>query len=76
MLPGNVDTPVIEALGVDLPLGLLPPDVAVRQTLRAFRARRARLIPDRRMRVLSRVIPRAVSVRMNGRVFGKAGVPR
>jgi uncharacterized protein len=75
MLPGNVDTPIIEAYGLDraeLPIRPLPVEAAVRETVRAFRRRRPLHIPDRRMRIMTRLVPRSLSVRMNGRMLARA----
>ncbi|HET9141921.1 SDR family NAD(P)-dependent oxidoreductase [Actinophytocola sp.] len=75
MLPGNVDTPAIDRLGVDrasLPIRPLPAATAVRQTVRALRAGRSTVVPDRRLRALVRLTPGRVSVAMNGRMLGQA----
>jgi short-subunit dehydrogenase len=75
MLPGNVDTPVIQALGIDgarLPLPLLPADVAARQALTALRRGRTRIVPDQRLRLIGRLAPRSVTVRLNERMLGAA----
>jgi short-subunit dehydrogenase len=75
MLPGNVDTPIIDTLGLDrtrLPIRPLPVATAVRQTLHALHAGRATIVPDRHLRVLTRLIPRRLSIRMNGRILGQA----
>jgi uncharacterized protein len=74
MLPGNVDTPVIEAYGLDradLPIRPMPAEAAVRETVRAFLKHRPLHIPDRRMRIMTRLVPRSLSVRMNGRMLGQ-----
>ncbi|MCH0567032.1 MULTISPECIES: SDR family oxidoreductase [unclassified Streptomyces] len=75
MLPGNVDTPIIDALGLDrgrLPLRPLPVETAVRQAFEALRRRRTTVIPDRRLRAATRLTPRALSIRMNGRMLEQA----
>ncbi len=75
MLPGNVDTPIIDLLGLDrnrLPVSPLPVDVAVRQTLAALRRGRATVVPDRRLRLATSVVPRSVSIRLNARMLGEA----
>ena len=49
MMPGSVDTPVIDALGLDrnrLPLSPLPVRSAIRQTIRALRAGHATIVPE------------------------------
>lgn len=74
-LPGNVDTPIIDAFGIDraaLPVGPQPAEDAVREILTAFRKRRPRHIPGRMMRMVTRLMPRPWSVRMNGRMLGQA----
>jgi hypothetical protein len=75
MMPGNVDTPVIDALGLDrdrLPLSPLPVGSAIRQTIRALRAGHATIVPDRRLRAVARLTPRRLSIKMNGRMLGRA----
>jgi hypothetical protein len=75
MLPGNVDTPIIERFGLDrtsLPIRPLPAATAVRQAIHALNAGHARIVPDRRLRTLTRVTPRRISIRMNGRLLGQA----
>ena len=75
MLPGNVDTPIIDAFGVDrsaMPIRPQPADRAVRETLAAFLAGRTMHIPGRLMRVMTRLLPRSRSVRLNGRLLGQA----
>jgi short-subunit dehydrogenase len=75
MLPGNVDTPIIDRFGVDrarLPISPIPAGKAVDQTIQALLAGRATIIPDRRMRAAARLTPRSISIRMNGRMLGEA----
>jgi short-subunit dehydrogenase len=75
LLPGNVDTPIIEAYGVDraaMPIRPIPAPDAVRESLAAFTRGRPRHIPDRRMRALTRLMPRTQSIRLNGRMLGQA----
>jgi len=75
MLPGNVDTPIIERFGLDrsrLPISPFPAGKAVDQTIRALLAGHATVIPDRRVRAAARLTPRAMSIRMNGRMLGEA----
>jgi short-subunit dehydrogenase len=75
MLPGNVDTPIIDRFGVDrarLPIRPLPAGKAVDQTVRALLAGRATIIPDRRMRAVARLTPRGMSIRLNGRLLAAA----
>jgi hypothetical protein len=75
MLPGNVDTPIIDSIGIDrarMPVRPMPVDVAVRETVAAFRKRRPMHIPGRLMRVVTRLLPRSRSVRLNGRMLGQA----
>jgi short-subunit dehydrogenase len=74
MLPGNVDTPVLDELGIErsaMPLGALSPEAAVRQTVAAFLRGRPRLVPDRRMRAVTRFVPRPVMRRLRARVFAE-----
>jgi short-subunit dehydrogenase len=75
MLPGNVDTPIIDRFGVDrqrLPISPFPAGKAVDETVHALIAGRATIIPDRRMRAATRLTPRGISIRMNGRMLGEA----
>src|SRR5690348_4254742 len=75
MLPGNVDTPIIDAFGVDrasMPIRPQPAERAVRETLDAFLAGRTLHIPGRLMRIMTRLLPRNRSVRLNGRLLGQA----
>lgn len=74
MRPGNVDTAVIDSFGLDrdaLPLRPITPTAAVAETLAALRRGRASHLPDRRMRLLNRLVPTRVAVRMNGRMLGR-----
>jgi uncharacterized protein len=75
MLPGNVDTPIIDRFGLDrarLPIRPLPVATAIRQTVRALHAGRTTVVPDRRLRTIARFTPRRISIRMNGRMLGEA----
>lgn len=75
MLPGNVDTPIIDTFGVDrasMPIRPQPVDRAVRETLDAFLAGHTLHIPGRLMRIMTRLLPRTRSVRLNGRLLAQA----
>jgi uncharacterized protein len=75
LLPGNVDTPVIDALGLRgaaRPIRPQPAEAAIRETITAFLQHRPLHIPGRLMRIMTRVTPRSLSVRMNGRLLGQA----
>jgi short-subunit dehydrogenase len=75
LLPGNVDTPIIDALGVDraaMPVRPQPADRAVRESIAAFLSGRPTHIPGRLMRIVTRLLPRARSIRLNGRMLGQA----
>ncbi|MFI9815923.1 SDR family NAD(P)-dependent oxidoreductase [Saccharothrix variisporea] len=75
MLPGNVDTPIIDRFGLDrarLPIRPLPVATAIRQTVHALLSGRAAIVPDRRLRTVARLTPRRVSIRANGRMLGEA----
>jgi hypothetical protein len=75
LLPGNVDTPIIDAFGLDrsaLPIRPQPADRAVRESVTAFLKGRPMHIPGRMMRTMTRLLPRARSVRLNGRMLAQA----
>jgi short-subunit dehydrogenase len=75
MLPGNVDTPIIETFGLDrkdLPVRPQPAASAVRETVAAFVRRKPMHIPGRLMRLMTRLVPRTQLVRLNGRMLGRA----
>jgi hypothetical protein len=70
-----VDTPIIESFGLnrsDLPVRPQPAAAAVRETVAAFLRGRPMHIPGRIVRVMTRLLPRKQSVRLNGRMLGKA----
>ncbi|MCF6524802.1 SDR family oxidoreductase [Streptomyces sp. JJ36] len=75
LVPANVDTPIVDAIGLDrkdLPGPLQPPALAVRRALRALRAGRPVIIPGPVISALLKAIPRRMSVRLNGRLMEKA----
>jgi short-subunit dehydrogenase len=75
VLPFAVDTPIIDRYGVDrdsLPLKPQSVEECVDETLMALRKGRATLVSGRAMRIMTRLTPRSVSIRMNGRMLGKA----
>lgn len=75
LLPGNVDTPVIDAYGMDrsaMPIRPQPADSAVRETVAAFLKGRPTHIPGRMMRMMTRLMPRTRSIKLNGRLLGQA----
>ncbi len=75
ILPGAVDTPIIEALGFDranLPMRPQPVEQAVDEALRALARGSMTLVPGFRMRAITRIVPRSVSIKMNGRMLGIA----
>ncbi|HEX9864817.1 MAG TPA: SDR family NAD(P)-dependent oxidoreductase [Acidimicrobiia bacterium] len=75
LLPFAVDTPIIDQYGVDrdsLPLKPQSVEDCVDETLKALQKGRATLVSGRAMRLLSRLTPRTVSIKMNGRMLGKA----
>jgi hypothetical protein len=74
MLPGSVDTPVIDALGLRGAALLIRPqsaEAAVRESVAAFLRHRPVHIPGRLMRIMTWLSPRSLSVRMNGRMLGR-----
>jgi len=75
MLPGNVNTPIIDAFGIDraaMPIRPMPVDRAVRETIAAFLRGKPTYIPGRSMRLMTRLLPRPMSIRLNGRMLGQA----
>jgi len=72
VMPGSVDTPIIDALGLRraaLPIRPQPAEAAVRETVTAFLKHRPLHIPGRLMRIMTRLTPRSLSVRMNSRCW-------
>ncbi|WFE21333.1 SDR family NAD(P)-dependent oxidoreductase [Solwaraspora sp. WMMD937] len=75
LLPGNVDTPIIDAYGIDraaMPIRPQPVQNAVRESVAAFLRGRPTHIPGRSMRIMTRLLPRTRSIRLNGRMLGQA----
>ncbi|MGP4030300.1 SDR family NAD(P)-dependent oxidoreductase [Actinomadura sp. 3N407] len=75
LLPGNVDTPIIDAFGLDraaLPIRPQSADAAVGEAVAALLKGRPLHVPGRMMRLMTRLVPRSRSVRMNGRMLGQA----
>jgi short-subunit dehydrogenase len=75
LAPGNVDTPVIDHLGLDraaFPIRLMPAAAAAREGLAALARRRALHIPGRTVRLANRLVPASWWRRMNGRMMGQA----
>lgn len=71
LLPGNVDTPIVDRIGLDrasLP-SLISADQAADEALRALLAGRASHIPGRLLRTTLPLVPRPLSVRLNGRLM-------
>lgn len=77
LLPGNVDTPIIDAFGLDrstMPIRPQPADRAVREGIAAFRKGRPTHIPGRLVRTMTRLLPRTQSIRLNGRMLARAAL--
>jgi hypothetical protein len=75
LLPVAVDTPIIDLFGVErdaMPLKPQSVEDCVDETLKALHKGRATLVSGRAMRLMTRLTPRSVSIRMNGRMLGKA----
>lgn len=75
LLPGNVDTPIVDRIGLrpsDFPLSLLPAEAAVRQAMRALTRQRATFVPGRALRLALHTMPRRLSVRLNGSLMARA----
>lgn len=54
------------------PIRPQPAEAAAAETIAAFLKHRPVHIPGRLMRIMTRLIPRSLSVRMNGRMLGQA----
>jgi uncharacterized protein len=75
LLPGNVDTAIIDTFGIDraaMPIRPQPADRAVRESIAAFLKGRPTHIPGRLMRTMTRLLPRRQSIRLNGRMLAEA----
>lgn len=75
ILPGNVDTPLVDRIGlsrIGIPLPLITPERAVRGSLRALRRGKVSHVPGRSVRIMQRLMPRWLSVRLNGWLMQKA----
>lgn len=75
LVPFAVDTPIIELFGVDrssLPFKPQSVEDCVDEAFEALQRGRATVVSGRAMRIMSRLTPRSVSIRMNGRMLGKA----
>jgi short-subunit dehydrogenase len=75
MLPGAVDTPVIERFGLDrdsMPIRPTSVEVAVREALRALVRGRATHVPGRTIRTLHRLMPRRLAIRTNAQMLAAA----
>lgn len=76
LLPGAIDTPVIDALGLQrdrLPVRPQSVEDAVRQTMRGLERGRTRVQGGgTAMRVAAALTPRSLSIRFNGRMLGEA----
>ena len=55
-----------------MPLPLISPERAARESLRALRRGKVSLVPGTMVRVMERLTPRSISVRMNGWLMRKA----
>lgn len=74
-VPFAVETPIIDLFGIDrstLPVKPQPVEECVAEALAALQDGRATRITGRTMRVLASLIPRSMSIRMNGRMLAKA----
>jgi short-subunit dehydrogenase len=75
LLPAAVDTPVIDAYGLSrdaMPIKPQSVDDCVALTLRALRRGRVKQVSPRLAGVMTRLLPRTVSIKMNGRMLAKA----
>lgn len=75
LLPGNVDTAIVERIGLrrsDFPIPLMAPDAAVGQAMRALTHSTATLVPGRALRLALSILPRRLSVRLTGRLMARA----
>lgn len=75
LLPGNVDTPIVDRIGlseIGIPLSLISPERAIKEAMRGLRRGKVSLVPGRSVRTMRRFLPRAMSVRMNGWLMARA----
>ncbi|MDY7103665.1 MAG: SDR family NAD(P)-dependent oxidoreductase [Actinomycetota bacterium] len=75
LLPGSVETPIIDRFGIDrasMPVRPQPVEACVDETLRALRKGRATHVSGRMMRTATRLTPRSVSIRVNSRMLARA----
>lgn len=75
MVPGVVDTPAIDKIGLEralMPVRPLDTTVAVRRTLAALERGRGVIIPNRVLAVAARLTPRAIAIRVNARMLDAA----
>jgi short-subunit dehydrogenase len=74
LLPGATDTPMLKASGFDLPAFLKPMSTGqcVAEGLAALSANRATHIAGRMNRILARVIPHRLAIRMYGSMSGRS----
>jgi len=82
VMPGPTDTPVIETFGLDrqsLPLKPMPVEQCVSEGLVALEANRTVHLTGRLYRLISRLVPAAVTRQMNSKMLTKGltdGQPR
>jgi len=79
LLPGSVETPIIDLYGIDretMPVRPQTVESCVDETLRALRRPRATLVSGRLMRTTSRLMPRRLAIRVNGRMLRQAAAAR
>jgi uncharacterized protein len=79
LLPGGVDTPIIEKFGLDptsMPMKLISVEQCVREGLQALQKNRATHLPGRMNRIMQAAIPASMSRGMMGRMMAKGLVAR
>ena len=76
LLPGATETPIIDMFGLDrdaFPVQPMSVQDCVSEALLALHKKRMTYITGRLNRTAARLIPRKVSIVLNGRMLAKAG---
>lgn len=68
------DTPIVQDLGFSadkMPMKLIPTEQCVNETLIAFKKNRPIVLPGRKFRIMSRLVPSSVMRKMNGKMLAE-----